>query len=139
MADRRCPARPGLPTAARHGLDLVRATWIDLVVREVAGSLGAPLAVRELVRRAVLRRSARIAFACGRCRSYGLFVLFVPRPLVAAETGTASCAILTSRTVSSMTPLSFPKALFLSISSRPSPANAAGKNLMMSRPSCSPA
>eukprot|EP00965_Chrysotila_dentata_P087263 2881453-Pleurochrysis_carterae.AAC.1 len=70
------------------------------------------------------------------------FLSFFVGPLQAAETGTAMCAILTRRIVSSITQLSLPNA-FLSNRSRrrarPSPASAAGRNLMMSWPSLSPA
>eukprot|EP00965_Chrysotila_dentata_P218423 6190571-Pleurochrysis_carterae.AAC.1 len=60
------------------------------------------------------------------------FLFFFDSPLYAAETGTAACAILTSRIVSSIMQLSLPSA-FLSNRSRrrprPSPASAADRNL----------
>eukprot|EP00965_Chrysotila_dentata_P029468 979491-Pleurochrysis_carterae.AAC.2 len=67
---------------------------------------------------------------------------FLPHCLFTAETGTGECAILTRRMVSLMTRLSLPRT-FLSMSSRKSArplpaASAAGRNLIMSLPSCLP-
>eukprot|EP00965_Chrysotila_dentata_P067547 2235748-Pleurochrysis_carterae.AAC.1 len=93
---------------------------------------------RQFVRRPRFWRFAGSAFACNCGRRNRFYV----EPLNAAETRITTCTILTRRTVSSVTVVSFPS-VPLSMSSRskarPSPTSAAGKNLTMRRPSRSPA
>eukprot|EP00965_Chrysotila_dentata_P039097 1299941-Pleurochrysis_carterae.AAC.1 len=109
----------------------------------VAWAARVHLLVFETARRSTPRRSSlRVAsFAAESCRCDRILVLFVG-PLQAAETGTAMCAIFTRRIVSSITQLSLPNAFSSNKScsrARPSPVSAAGRNLMMSRPSLPPA
>eukprot|EP00965_Chrysotila_dentata_P200171 6179842-Pleurochrysis_carterae.AAC.7 len=141
----RLPSPAARPAAVLASVDhnLARATWIHLVVAEVAGPLRAPLAVRKLVWRAARRLRAAVRLTLEsrgrRCRDRTLVLLV--KTSVVSDTGLAMCAILTRRTVSSITLLSSPSA-FLSVSSRrsalSSPASAAGKSFTMRRPSRSP-